>query len=149
MRLVQVRYRYRAYPTAGQQQMLARTFGCARAVFNDALRLREELYAAEEKLSDSQIQARVVTDAKRTAERAWLSEVSSVALVQACQDARRAYRNWFESISGRRNGRKVGKPRFRKKSSRQSVRFTRNGFAVRGGGRVYLAKIGPAVQAVA
>jgi len=142
MSLVQVRYRYRAYPTAGQQQMLARTFGCARVVFNDALRLREELYAAEEKLSDSQIQTRVITDAKRTAERGWLAEVSSVALVQACQDARRAYRNWFDSLSGRRNGRRVGKPRFRKKSSRQSVRFTRNGFAVRGSGRVYLAKIG-------
>jgi putative transposase len=122
--------------------MLARTFGCARVVFNDALRLREELYAAGESLSDSQIQARVITDAKRTAERAWLAEVASVALVQACQDARRAYRNWFDSLSGRRKGPKVGKPRFRKKSSRQSVRFTRNGFAVREHGRVYLAKIG-------
>jgi putative transposase len=142
MLVVQVRYRYRAYPTAGQQQMLARTFGCARVVFNDALRLREELYAAGQKLSDSQIQTQVITDAKRTAERAWLAEVASVALVQACQDARRAYRNWFDSMSGRRNGRKIGRPRFRKKSSRQSVRFTRNGFAVRGSGRVYLAKIG-------
>jgi putative transposase len=142
MVVVQVRYRYRAYPTAGQQQMLARTFGCARVVFNDALRLREELYAAGEKLSDSQIQARVITEAKRTAERAWLNEVASVALVQACQDARRAYRNWLDSLSGRRKGRKVGKPRFRKKSSRQSVRLTRNGFAVRDSGRVYLAKIG-------
>ena len=139
---MQVRYRYRAYPTAGQQQMLARTFGCARVVFNDALRLRDDLYAAGEKLSDSQIQTRVITDAKQTAERAWLNEVASVALVQACQDARRAYRNWFDSMSGRRNGRKAGKPRFRKKSSRQSVRFTRNGFAVRDSGRVYLAKIG-------
>jgi putative transposase len=142
MVVVQVRYRYRAYPTAGQQQMLARTFGCARVVFNDALRLREELYAAGEKLSDSQIQARVITEAKRTAERAWLNEVASVALVQACQDARRAYRNWLDSLSGRRKGRKVGKPRFRKKSSRRSVRLTRNGFAVRDSGRVYLAKIG-------
>src|SRR5665213_1974400 len=30
-------YRYRAYPTPGQAAMLARTFGCARVVFNDAL----------------------------------------------------------------------------------------------------------------
>jgi putative transposase len=56
MSVVQVSYRYRAYPTSGQQQKLARTFGCARVVFNDALRLRDELYAAGEKLSDSQIQ---------------------------------------------------------------------------------------------
>jgi putative transposase len=48
---VQVRYRYRAYPTQGQQQTLARTFGCARVVFNDALRLRDELHALGERLS--------------------------------------------------------------------------------------------------
>lgn len=36
-----VRYRYRADPTAAQAEMLARTFGCARVVFNDALRLRD------------------------------------------------------------------------------------------------------------
>jgi putative transposase len=142
MIVVQVRYRYRAYPTAAQQQKLARTFGCARVVFNDALRLRDELYAAGEKLSDSEIQTRVITEAKRTVEREWLNEVASVALVQACQDARRAYRNWFDSMSGKRKGRRIGKPRFRKKANQQSVRLTRNGFAVRGSGRVYLAKIG-------
>jgi putative transposase len=139
---VQVRYRYRAYPTREQQQMLARTFGCARVVFNDALRLRDELHAADEKLSDSQVQTRVITLAKQTPEREWLNEVASVALVQACQDARRAYRNWFDSLSGVRKGRRVGKPRFRKKSNRQSIRLTRNGFSVRKDGRVYLAKIG-------
>jgi putative transposase len=142
MSAVQVRYRYRAYPTQGQQQTLARTFGCARVVFNDALRLRDELHALGERLSDSQIQSRVITAAKQTPEREWLNEVASVALVQACRDARRAYRNWFDSMSGQRKGRRVGKPRLRKKSNRQSVRFTRNGFSVKDSGRVYLAKIG-------
>nr|WP_235497844.1 MULTISPECIES: helix-turn-helix domain-containing protein [unclassified Frankia] len=37
-----VRYRYRAYPEPGQVQALARAFGCARVVFNDAIRLRDE-----------------------------------------------------------------------------------------------------------
>ena len=37
---VPVRYRYRLGPSPGQQQALARVFGCARVVFNDALRLR-------------------------------------------------------------------------------------------------------------
>jgi putative transposase len=122
--------------------MLARTFGCARVVFNDSLRLRDQLHEAGEKLSDAEIQARVITRAKRTAERAWLNEVASVALVQACQDARRAYRNWFDSMSGTRKGRRAGHPRFRRKNNRQSVRLTRNGFRLRGNGRVYLAKIG-------
>ena len=137
-----VRYRYRAYPTAGQAEMLARTFGCARVVFNDALRLRDAAHAAGEKISGTEVQRRVVTLAKATPEREWLSGVASVALVQACQDARRAYRNWFASMSGKRKGRKVGHPRFRsRKDHRQSVRFTRNGFALHGG-RVYIAKVG-------
>ena len=93
-------YRYRAYPTPGQAVLLARTFGCARVVFNDALLARRDAYAAGEKISDTQMQARVVTLAKTTPARQWLGEVASVALVQACQDARRAYQNWFDSLSG-------------------------------------------------
>ncbi|MET9411753.1 helix-turn-helix domain-containing protein, partial [Streptomyces sp. NPDC002935] len=34
------------YPSAGQRTALARAFGCARVVFNDALRVREEARAA-------------------------------------------------------------------------------------------------------
>jgi putative transposase len=139
---VQVRYRYRLYPTPGQQQALARTFGCARVVYNDCLRVRDEAHAAGEKISDTEVQRRVVTLAKQAPERAWPGEVASVALVQACQDARRAYRNWFGSLSGKRKGRKAGHPRFRsRKDHRQSVRLTRNGFALHGD-RLYVAKVG-------
>lgn len=105
---VQARYRYRIYPDVAQRGALARVFGCVRVVYNDALRVREEARAAGEKISDTEVQRRVVTEAKRTPERQWLGEVASVALVQACQDARRAYRNWFDSIAGTRKGRKAG-----------------------------------------
>ncbi|HEX9833035.1 MAG TPA: helix-turn-helix domain-containing protein, partial [Mycobacterium sp.] len=83
---MQMRYRYRIEPTSAQQQALARVFGCCRVVFNDALRVRNEAYRAGKKLSDSEIQRRVITQAKTTAERAWLSEVPSVALVQSVND---------------------------------------------------------------
>jgi putative transposase len=137
-----VRYRYRAYPDSVQAGQLARTFGCARVVYNDAIRLRDQCYEAGGKLSDSQIQTRVITDAKETSDRAWLREIASVALVQACQDARRAYRNWFDSLSGNRKGPAVRHPRMKRRRGRQSIRLTRNGFAIRRNGRVYLAKIG-------
>lgn len=76
-------------------------------------------------------------------ERRWLADVASVVLVQACQDARRAYRNWFDSMSGRRKGPRVGAPRFRsRKDRRQSIRLTRNGFSIRPNRRLYVAKIG-------
>ena len=139
--VMQVRYRYRIYPAPGQQQALARAFGCARVVYNDCLRLRDACHAAGEKISDTEVQRRVITLAKLTPERAWLAEVASVALVQACNDARRAYRNWFDSVSGRRKGRRVGHPVFRRKHQRQPIRLTRNGFALRGL-KLYVAKVG-------
>jgi putative transposase len=136
------RYRYRLYPEPGQAQMLARTFGCARTVFNDALRTREEAHAAGEKVSGTAVQRRVITLAKSTPEREWLGEVASVPLVQACQDARRAYRNWLDSLSGKRKGRKAGHPRFRsRKDHRQSIRLTRNGFILHGD-KLFVAKAG-------
>jgi putative transposase len=138
---VQVRYRYRIYPTPAQQQALARTFGCARVVYNDCLRVRDEAYVAGERISDTEVQRRVITLAKAAPGRVWLCEVASVALVQACQDARRAYRNWFDSVSGRRKGPKIRHPKPRRKHGRQSIRLTRSGFALHGE-RLYVAKVG-------
>jgi putative transposase len=138
---MQVRYRYRLYPSPGQQQALARAFGCARVVYNDCLRVRDACHAAGQKISDTEVQRQVITLAKQAPERSWLGEVASVALVQACNDARRAYRNWFGSLSGQRKGRPVGHPVFRRKHQRQSIRLTRNGFALRGQ-RLYVAKVG-------
>ena len=138
-----MRYRYSIEPTTAQRQMLGLVFGCCRVVFNDALRVRDEAYRAGVKLSDSEIQRRVITAAKTTVERAWLGEVPSVALVQAVNDSRRAWRNYFDSRAGKRKGRKVGRPRMKsKKDHRQSFRLTRNGFRVRPNGRLFVAKVG-------
>jgi putative transposase len=137
------RYRYRIEPTPAQQLMLARVFGCARVVFNDALRIRDEAYRAGVKLSDSEIQRRVITAAKTTQARGWLVEVPSVALVQSVNDSRRAWRNFFDSVTGKRKGRKVGRPRMKsRKDHRQSFRLARNGFSVRDNGRLFVAKVG-------
>ena len=138
-----MRYRYRIEPTPAQQRMLARVFGCCRVVFNDALRVRDEAYRAGVKLSDSEIQRRVITAAKNDRRAGWLAEVPSVALVQSVNDSRRAWRNFFDSPHGKRRGRKVGRPRMKsKKDHRQSFRLTRNGFSVRPNGRLFVAKVG-------
>ncbi|MES9539181.1 RNA-guided endonuclease TnpB family protein [Actinomadura sp. NPDC000600] len=113
---MQLRYNYRLYPTPGQQIELARAFGCARVVFNDGLRARQQ--AREQGLpyiSDAELSRRIITQAKATPERAWLGEVSSVA-----------------------------PPRYRsRKDNRQAIRFTRNSrFKVLGNGRLRLPKIG-------
>lgn len=141
---MQLRYNFRLDPTPGQVRDLAKAFGCARVVFNDGLALRRRLHAEGlPYLSDVELQRRVITEAKQTDERAWLSEVSSVVLIQALGDLRTAYWNFFASVTGKRKGPKVCEPRFRsRKDSRQAIRFTRNGFSLRGNGRLYLAKIG-------
>jgi len=114
-----------------------------RVVFNDAVRARRDACEAGEKIGPTQVQRRVITEAKTTEARAWLAEVASVALVQSVRDAHRAYSNWFDSLKGRRKGRKVGHPRFTSRTdTRPSFRLTRNGFTVRPNGRLYLAKIG-------
>lgn len=141
--VMQARYRYRIEPIAAQRAMLARTFGCARLVFNDAIRCRDEAWRAGEKLSPTEVQRQVITQAKTTEARVWLAEVASVALVQSVRDAHRAYQNFFDSVTGKRRGRKVGRPRFKsRKDNRQSFRLTRNGFTVRPNGTLYLAKVG-------
>lgn len=143
---MQMRYRYRIEPTPAQQQVLARVFGSCRVVFNDALRAREEAYRAGVKLSDGEIQRQVITVAKTTTERAWLAELPSVALVQSVNDSRRAWRNFFDSASGKRKGRRVGRPRFKSlKDRRQSFRLTRNGFSLKPNGRLFVAKVGEVV----
>jgi putative transposase len=117
--------------------------GCVRVVFNDALRIRDKAYRTGVKLKDGEIQRRVITQANRTVDRSWLAEVASVALVQSVNDPRRAWRNFFDSHSGKRGGRKVGRPRMKsKKDHRQSFRLTRNGFRIRPNGRLLLAKVG-------
>src|SRR5271156_6049472 len=137
---VRMRYRYRIEPTPAQKMELARVFGCCRLVFNDALRVRDEAHKAGVKLSDTEIQRRVITKAKTTVERCWLTDVPSVALVQAVNDSRRAWRNFFDSRSGKRRRRTIGRPRMKsKKDHRQSFRLTRNGFRVCENGRLFLA----------
>ncbi|GAA3466890.1 RNA-guided endonuclease InsQ/TnpB family protein [Nonomuraea roseola] len=142
---MRLRYNYRVYPDADQRAALANAFGCARVVFNDGLRARQD--AREQGLPyicDGDLFKRVITQAKATPERAWLGEVSAVLLQQALADLNAAYRNFFSSLSGKRKGRKVAPPRFRsRKDTRQAVRFTKNArFTVTASGHLRLPKIG-------
>jgi putative transposase len=47
--MVQRAYKFRFYPTEEQQQILAKTFGCVRYVYNWALRLKTDAYYNEGK----------------------------------------------------------------------------------------------------
>ncbi len=107
-------------------------------VWNDALALCKQ---SEKKPKSAELQKVVITQAKQTTERVWLSEVSSTALQQSVADLETAFKNFFDSCKGKRKGRKVGYPKFKKRTSSQSARLTRGGFSFKEEG-VYLAKIG-------
>ncbi len=133
------------YPEPGQQGALARAFGCARVVFNDAVRARRDAHAAGERYPTSAVLSKtLITQAKARPERAWLAEVSQVVLQQALREADAAYANFFASLKGERAGARVGEPRFRsRRDARQAVRFTANArWKITEGGRLLLPKIG-------
>ena len=109
------RYRYRLYPHPHQQLALAKAFGCARVVWNDALAKSRELYAAGEKTSYPVLAKLCITQAKQTHERSWLSDPSNVVLQQSVRDLDQAFRNWWASLKGKRKGPKVKIPRFKKR----------------------------------
>ena len=136
------RYRFRLYPHPHQQVALARAFGCARVVWNDALAKSRELYAAGEKTSYPVLAKLCITQAKQTPERQWLAEPSNVVLQQSVRDLDQAYRNWWASLKGKRKGAKVKPPRFKKRRGAQSVRFTSHVFRT-GERTLTLSKIGP------
>lgn len=135
---MKARYQYRFYPTDKQQQSLAQLFGCVRVVWNDALAICKQ----SGKLPiNNELQKLVITQAKKTLEREWLSEVSNIPLQQSVADLGVAYKNFFDSLKGKRKGNKVGSPKFKKKTNQQTARFRIGGFSIKGR-RVYLAKIG-------
>lgn len=136
------RFKYRVYPTQEQKVSLSKLFGCTRVVWNDAVNRCHNAYLeGEKKPSNGQLQKELITQAKLTLQREWLSEVSVVPLQQSLNDLNQAYQNFFKSCQGNRKGKIVKPPRFKSKKSRQAARFTLRGFKVNQQ-TVYLAKVG-------
>lgn len=124
-------YKYRFYPTPEQAQLLARTFGCVRFVYNSVLRWRTDAYYNDgENIGYTKANARL-TAMKQDAELAWLSEVSCVPLQQALRHQQSAFKNFFDG--------RAKYPAFKKKSHRQSAEFTRSAFSYRDG-QIFMAK---------
>jgi putative transposase len=122
---VRTAYRCRAYPDQVQQQVLARTFGCVRVVWNRTLAERHRLYHAEGKSLSYAASDAALTAMKKDPDLAFLSEVSSVPLQQALRHQHKAFSAFF--------GRRARYPRFKSRRSRQSAHYTRSAFTMRGG----------------
>jgi len=129
--MVKRAYRYRFYPTDEQAQLLARTFGCVRYVYNGILRWRTDaFYQSGAKIGYLEANARL-TGLKKDPDVVWLNEVSCVPLQQALRHQQTAFKNFFEG--------RAKYPTFKKKTHRQSAEFTRSAFKYRDG-QLFLAK---------
>lgn len=123
-------YKFRLYPNAEQQMMFAKTFGCARFVYNKMLADKIEHYKATGEMLKN-------TPAPLKEEFEWLREVDSMALCNAQIQLQTAYNNFFRDKS-------IGFPKFRsKKSSRKSYTTNLiNGNISIGDGLLRLPKVG-------
>lgn len=141
-----LRYNYRLYPHPHQAKALARTFGCCRVVFNDALRYCKELsdHRGDDKVklpSGYDLSKLVVTYSKRSPEREFLNEVSFTALQNSVYELATAFKNFWASVTGKRKGPRMGFPRFRTRHDRQAFSMTGSSFGTTDQG-LRLAKIG-------
>jgi putative transposase len=125
--------KYRFYPTPEQADLLNRTFGSVRYVYNRALAERSRAWTQEQKRVTFADTCRMLTAWKAEPETAWLYEVSNVALQQGLQHLQQAYVNFWDK--------RTRFPRFKSKhKSRAAATFTTSGFRYRDG-QVFLAKM--------
>jgi len=124
-------YRYRFYPTPEQEQLLRRTLGCVRLVYNKALQVRTQgWYERQERVGYSQTSA-MLTAWKKEEDLHFLNEVSSVPLQQGLRHLQTAFTNFF---AGR-----AKYPNYKKKHQGGSAEFTKSAFQLKEG-QIYLAK---------
>jgi putative transposase len=113
-------YQYRVYPTNEQKKILARTFGCARFVYNWALRLRTDAYYQEQKRISYSDTSATLTQLKQHPEYSWLNDVAAVPLQQSLRHLDKAFKNFF---AGR-----AEYPKFHSKHGEQSVTYIGTAF---------------------
>jgi putative transposase len=113
-------YRYRFYPTPEQEQLLRRTLGCVRLVYNKALHTRTEAWYEQHKRVDYKQTSEMLTQWKKQEDLQFLNEVSSVPLQQGLRNLQKAFTNFW---AGR-----TKYPNFKKKRSGGSAEFTRAAF---------------------
>ena len=133
VRVVKRAYKYRFYPTPQQADLLNRTFGSVRYVYNRALAERSRAWTQEHKRVTFAETCRMLTAWKNDPDTAWLYQVSNVALQQGLQHLQNAYVNFW--------AKRARYPAFKSRhKSRASATFTTAGFRYRDG-QVWLAKL--------
>ena len=100
-------YKYRIYPNKKQKEIISKTFGCCRFVYNTYLAKRIEMY---EKNKERFSYVQCANDMKKLkSELEWLKEVDSTALQSSLKDLDIAYQKFFKEH--------IGYPKFKSKKT--------------------------------
>ncbi len=132
-------YKFRLCPNAAQRNLIQRTFGCARFVYNHFLSERIDSYKANRTTFGYNACSADMTVLKKSLP--WLTEVDSTALQSSLKDLDTAYRNFFRRV---KSGEKPGFPRFKsKRDHRKSYKSKAVGANIKVlDGAVQLPKLG-------
>lgn len=124
----------RIKPTPEQEQVLWRSAGAARWVYNWTLARQEENYRSGGKFIPDGELRKELTRLKQKEEYAWLNEISAQTTKQAVKDACDAYKKMFKGQSG--------KPKFKSRKRSKPAFYSRYDRFKAQRNRVYLEKIG-------
>ncbi len=116
-------FRYQLKPNVSQRILLAKHAGTARFAYNWGLAERIKLFSSREgkdRFTTSMAQHKILNALKST-EFPWMYEVSKCSPQEALRDLDKAFKNFIE---GRKQGRNVGFPKFKKKGVHESFRLT-------------------------
>lgn len=134
-------YKVRLYPNKDQEVLINKTFGCVRKVWNTLLAKNIEGYEFEGKSWKQDYNTTIV---KRDFE--FMSEVSAASLQQKSRDLKETYSQWFKSVTGKRKGKALGYPKFKKKGVKDSYRLPNQKFKIfQKDNLIQLEKIGKVV----
>lgn len=129
-------YKYRVYPNKAQEELLAKTFGCCRFVYNQTLAYRKEKYEREKK-SVSRTDCNNYCNRELKAQHEWLKEVDKFALTNAIYNMDAAFQKFFKEHAGY--------PKFKSKHENHksyTTNFTNGNIAADfGNGKIKLPKL--------
>jgi putative transposase len=129
-------YKYRIYPTKGQESILIEWLNTCRILYNQSLSERKEAYECDKTSINYYDQANALREAKKTNE--WLKNVHSQVLQDVLKRLDKSFQNFFRRV---KNGEKPGYPRFKSEDRFNSFTFPQSGFKIKEG-RLILSKIG-------
>lgn len=124
-------FKYRIYPNKSQEELLSKTFGCIRVIWNANV----ESFNSYDK--DKNPKPKIITKSDLIIDKPWLNDVSAAAIQQKIRDFQETSKQFFSKTRKK----KINRPSFKKKSDNQSYRLPNQKFSL-GNNRIRLEKIG-------